>query len=51
VSGPTPRFAVPRGAIDTQTFARLAEWSPDEATWRRVLVDNPAGLYESGKGV
>lgn len=30
---------------DAALFDRLADWAPDEATRRRILVDNPARLY------
>jgi 2-pyrone-4,6-dicarboxylate lactonase len=26
-------------------LSRLADWSPDHETWRRILVENPARLY------
>ncbi len=31
-----------------QVFNVLAEWAPDEATRRRILVDNPAALFGFG---
>lgn len=31
-----------------QLFNLLADWAPDEATRRRILVDNPARLYGFG---
>ena len=30
---------------DADLVDLLLEWAPDEATRRRVLVDNPAALY------
>ena len=30
---------------DAALFDLLSEWAPDEATRRRILVDNPAALY------
>ena len=30
---------------DRVLFDRLAQWAPDEPTWRRILVDNPQTLY------
>ena len=39
---PTERDVKPD---DAQFFDRLAEWTPDEATRTRILVDNPAQLY------
>ena len=30
---------------DAALFDLLATWAPDEATRRRILVDNPATLY------
>lgn len=40
---PTERTAKPD---DAQLFDLLARWVPDEAARRRVLVDNPARLYD-----
>ncbi|MDP9600258.1 UNVERIFIED_ORG: putative TIM-barrel fold metal-dependent hydrolase [Variovorax paradoxus] len=40
---PTERTAKPD---DAQLFDLLGEWVPDEAARRRVLVDNPARLYD-----
>jgi predicted TIM-barrel fold metal-dependent hydrolase len=34
---------------DAILFDLLAEWVPDEATRNRILVDNPAVLYDFGK--
>jgi predicted TIM-barrel fold metal-dependent hydrolase len=28
-----------------QLFNLLADWAPDEAARRKILVDNPAALY------
>jgi predicted TIM-barrel fold metal-dependent hydrolase len=39
---PTERGAKPD---DAEWFDRLADWTPDEATRRRILVDNPRELY------
>jgi len=30
---------------DGQLLDQLADWAPDEALWRAILVDNPAKLY------
>lgn len=30
---------------DGQLLDQLADWAPDEALWRAILVDNPARLY------
>jgi predicted TIM-barrel fold metal-dependent hydrolase len=30
---------------DAVLFDLLSEWAPDDATRRRILVDNPAKLY------
>lgn len=35
---------------DAILFDLLATWAPDEATRRRILVDNPAALYGFPKG-
>jgi predicted TIM-barrel fold metal-dependent hydrolase len=40
---PTERGAKPD---DAQLFDLLHQWVPDEAVRRRVLVDNPARLYD-----
>jgi predicted TIM-barrel fold metal-dependent hydrolase len=40
---PTERTAKPD---DAQLFDLLSQWVPDEAARRRVLVDNPARLYD-----
>jgi len=34
---------------DAVLFDLLAEWAPEQATRRRILVDNPAALYGFGK--
>ena len=34
---------------DAVLFDLLAEWVPDEATRHRVLVENPAELYDFPK--
>jgi 2-pyrone-4,6-dicarboxylate lactonase len=36
-------FADKVGSV--QLFNLLADWAPDEATRRRILVDNPAALF------
>ena len=44
-------FADKVGSV--QLFNLLADWAPDEATRRRILVDNPAALFgfsRSGAG-
>jgi predicted TIM-barrel fold metal-dependent hydrolase len=43
---PTEREHKPNDAV---LFDLVAEWAPDEALRRRVLVDNPAALYGFGK--
>jgi predicted TIM-barrel fold metal-dependent hydrolase len=40
---PTERIAKPD---DAQLFDLLSQWVPDEVQRRRVLVDNPAQLYD-----
>jgi D-galactarolactone isomerase len=30
---------------DAMLLDTLLDYAPDEATWRRILVDNPARLY------
>jgi D-galactarolactone isomerase len=30
---------------DAELLDLLLDWAPDEATWRRILIDNPAKLY------
>jgi predicted TIM-barrel fold metal-dependent hydrolase len=30
---------------DVELLELLADWSPDEGTRRKILVDNPAALY------
>ncbi len=39
---PTERVVKPD---DAEYFDRLADWTPDEATRRRILVDNPREIY------
>nr|WP_179665461.1 amidohydrolase family protein [Nocardioides panaciterrulae] len=42
-----PHVAVPHGMPDTGRLRNLlASWAPDEDLLRRVLVDNPARLYD-----
>jgi predicted TIM-barrel fold metal-dependent hydrolase len=36
-------FADKVGSV--QLFNLLADWAPDEAARRKILVDNPAALY------
>jgi len=36
-------FADKIGSV--QLFNLLADWAPDEATRKRILVDNPAALF------
>jgi predicted TIM-barrel fold metal-dependent hydrolase len=36
-------FAEKVGSV--QLFNLLADWAPDQATRRKILVDNPAALY------
>jgi predicted TIM-barrel fold metal-dependent hydrolase len=33
---------------DARLFDLMARWAPDEATRRRIFVDNPAALYDFG---
>ena len=42
-----PHPSVPRDAIpdDADLIDLLLDWAPDEATRRKILVDNPAELY------
>ena len=40
---PTERHDVPD---DAQLFDLLGDWVPDDATRHRVLVENPARLYD-----
>ncbi len=35
---------------DAQLFDLLAEWVPDERARARILVDNPAELYDFPRG-
>ena len=41
-------FADKVGSV--QLFNLLADWAPDEATRRKVLVDNPAKLFGFSSG-
>jgi len=36
----------PKAPDDAQLFDLMARWAPDEGTRRRILVSNPATLYE-----
>ncbi len=44
-----PHPSAPRDDIpdDADLLDLLLEWAPEEATRRRILVDNPAALYET----
>ncbi|NKE47834.1 amidohydrolase family protein [Roseomonas frigidaquae] len=42
---PHPNAPEPKPDV-AALLALLADWVPDEATWRAVLVDNPARLYD-----
>jgi D-galactarolactone isomerase len=41
---------VPKDAIpdDADLLDLLLEWAPDDATRRKILVDNPAAFYGFG---
>ena len=48
-----PRFKAPANATDCHHHiydAKYPDWVPDERTRHRVLVDNPATLYDFPKG-
>jgi predicted TIM-barrel fold metal-dependent hydrolase len=45
---PTEKDMKPDDAV---LFDLVADWAPDEATRRRILVDNPAGLYGFTKAI
>lgn len=47
---PHPTEAAEHKPDDAQLFDLLAECVPDEAARRRVLVDNPAELYDLARG-
>ena len=36
---------------DARLFDLMARWAPDEAAQRRILVDNPARLYDFRRGI
>ncbi len=42
---PHPSVAVEQRPDDADLLDLLLDWAPDEATRRRILVDNPADLY------
>jgi D-galactarolactone isomerase len=42
---PHPGHTDPRIRDEALLLDLLLEWTPDEATRQRILVDNPAGLY------
>jgi D-galactarolactone isomerase len=46
---PHPSEAPGRKPNDALLFDLLAEWAPDEAVRRRILVDNPGTLYGFGR--
>jgi hypothetical protein len=51
VGGERPPWRHPRRLpYDAQLLDVLAEWVPDEAARRRILVDNPAELYDFPRG-
>jgi D-galactarolactone isomerase len=43
---PHPSVPAQRRPDDADLLDLLLEWAPDEATRRRILVDNPAALYD-----
>jgi D-galactarolactone isomerase len=47
---PHPTEPVDKKPDDAVLFDLLAEWAPDEATLHRILVENPAVLYDFPKG-
>ena len=48
---PHPSEAPDRKPNDAVLFDLLSEWAPDEATRRRILVENPATLYGFARSV
>jgi 2-pyrone-4,6-dicarboxylate lactonase len=40
-----PHLSFADKVSSVQLFNLLADWAPDEATRRRILVDNPAALF------
>jgi len=42
---PHPSEAADRKPDDARLFDLLSVWAPDEATRRRILVENPIALY------
>jgi predicted TIM-barrel fold metal-dependent hydrolase len=44
-----PHPTEPEKPDDARLFDLLAEWAPEEATRRKILVDNPAQLYGFGR--
>jgi D-galactarolactone isomerase len=47
---PHPSEPVDKKPDDAVLFDLLAEWAPDEATRHRILVENPAEVYDFPKG-
>ena len=45
---PLSEIAQPFPIDDGLVFNQLAKWVPDEATRKKILVDNPARLYGFG---
>ena len=48
---PHPSEAPDRKPNDAVLFDLLSEWAPNEATRRRILVENPAMLYGFGRSL
>ena len=46
---PHPGQTDPRVRDEANLLDLLLDWAPDEATRRRILVDNPAELYSFPK--
>ncbi|HEY3031855.1 MAG TPA: amidohydrolase family protein, partial [Bradyrhizobium sp.] len=46
---PHPTESLAHKPNDAVLFDLLAEWAPDEATRRRILVENPEALYGFAK--
>jgi D-galactarolactone isomerase len=42
---PHPSEPKDRKPDDAAMLELLLDWAPDEVTRRKILVDNPAGLY------
>ncbi len=47
---PHPTEPADKKPDDAVLFDLLAEWAPDEATRHRILVENPAEVYDFPKG-